>query len=168
MNRVVVIGCPGAGKTYFSRELARKTDLRVIHMDGYFHEEDKDYLNNREAWREKVRELAKDDKWIMEGNYKSDTFDIRFPVADVIIHMDFPRYITVPRVLKRRVQYRNKHREEMPDTWVEKIDPAFFKYVLRYHKADRPDVLRRLKEYPDKRVVTLKSPRAARRYLGSQ
>ena len=32
-QKIIVIGCPGSGKSYFSKELAKKTKLPVIHLD---------------------------------------------------------------------------------------------------------------------------------------
>ena len=33
MKKVLIIGCPGSGKSYFSRELAEATGLPLYHID---------------------------------------------------------------------------------------------------------------------------------------
>ena len=41
MTRILVIGCPGAGKTYFAKKLKEITGLPVIHMDNLYWNKDK-------------------------------------------------------------------------------------------------------------------------------
>ena len=36
MERILVIGCPGAGKSTLSRQLGEKLGLPVIHLDRLF------------------------------------------------------------------------------------------------------------------------------------
>jgi len=164
MERVVIIGCPGAGKTFLSRQIAEKTGLPLIHLDKIFHDKHFDYLNDKQAWLNKVKQLIKGKRWIIEGNYKS-TFGIRLPAADTIIFMDYPRRMTIWRTLKRRVQYHNKVRPEMPEGWKEKIDWQFFKYVLRYQSTERRVVYEMLKEYRKKDVIILTSPNETKQFL---
>ncbi len=166
-KKVVIIGSPGAGKSYLSRELAEKTGLPVVHLDYYFHQQGPDYLNDEVAWRKLVRELVKGDTWIIEGNYKRTTFDIRLPEADTIIHLEYPSYITVTRAIKRRVQYHGKRRPEMPETWKEKLDPEFFRYIINYRRKDLPRVREEIKKYPGRQVITLKNPRQTKKFLRS-
>lgn len=128
MKRVVIIGCPGAGKSTFSRQLAQATNLPLVHLDFYYHDDRFDYQHDKHEWRKLVALLADKERWIIEGNYKS-TFELRFPRADTIIYFDYPRYISVWRTLKRRAQYHNKLRPEMPANWQEKISPEFMKFV---------------------------------------
>lgn len=166
MKRVVVIGCPGAGKTTFSRQLADVTKLPLIHLDFYYHDAKFDYENDKDAWRELVKSLVDKNEWIIEGNYKS-TFELRFPRADTIIYFDYPRRISVWRTLKRRVQYRNTLRLEMPAGWKEKISPKFMKFVWNFNKTERPMIYELIQRQKDKNIVILKSAAETRKYLES-
>ena len=68
MQRALVIGIPGAGKSTFSRALAAKTGLPIIHLDTEFWQPDWE-ITPREQWRVKVAQLLERDAWIMDGNY---------------------------------------------------------------------------------------------------
>ena len=41
MNRIVIIGCPGAGKSTFARKLAAKTGLPLYYLDMIWHRADR-------------------------------------------------------------------------------------------------------------------------------
>jgi hypothetical protein len=89
MRRVLVIGICGAGKSTFSRTLARKTGLPLIHLD-------KEYWKPgwtktpRDLWRARVGELVAGDRWIIDGNY-AGSLDLRLPRADTVVRFDYPR-----------------------------------------------------------------------------
>src|SRR5690348_1173305 len=109
MKRVVVIGSPGAGKTEFSRRLAGATGLPLVHLDLIYHDETKDYKQNRESWLGAVQTEVSRPHWIIDGNYKS-TFDLRLPAADTILFLDYPTHLSLFRAFKRRLQYARKVR----------------------------------------------------------
>ena len=81
--------------------------------------------------------------------------------------MDVPAWLSVWSVLKRRYQYRNKGRSEMPDDWVEKIDPLFFKYVLLFRIKSRKDVTDGIEKHRHDMldIFTFKSRKAAYKWL---
>lgn len=164
MKRIVIVGCPGAGKTTFARKLSEKTKFPVVHLDFYYHQQKYDYYNNREAWIKKVEQLIKQDKWVMDGNYSS-SFIPRFKRADTIIFFDFPRHVSMYGVIKRRIQYRNKLRVEMPSEWKEKANLEFLKYVWNFNKQDRGKVLAALKEASDKDIRIFTNRKQMNEYL---
>ena len=67
MQRVLVIGISGAGKSTFSRALAARTGLPLIHLDTEFWQPDWK-ITPREEWRAKVAELITREAWIMDGS----------------------------------------------------------------------------------------------------
>ncbi len=169
MKKISIIGSPGAGKTTFGRELSEKTSIPIHHLDYYFHQKKHDYQNNKQAWVDRVGQLTAGDSWIIEGNYGS-TYEQRIPKSDTLIFIDVPTWLSVWSVLKRRVQYRNTKRHEMPDDWIEKIDPAFFKYVVLFRLKSRKDVTDGIKKYKhdDLNVLTFKTRKAAYQWLRDQ
>ncbi len=136
MKKISIVGCPGAGKSTFACALAQKTAIPLIHLDYHYHQSEKDYGSNTQAWLAKMAELTSGDSWIIEGNYGS-SYAQRIPKSDTLIFMDMPSWLSVCSVLKRRFEYRNKKRAEMPDEWVEKIDPLFFKFVVLFRIKSR-------------------------------
>lgn len=166
MKRVVIIGCPGAGKTTFARKLTKKLALPLIHLDYYYHQKESDYYNDKGAWIKKVEELIRQPKWIIDGNYSS-SFEQRFARADTILFFDFPRRTSISGVMKRRVYHRNKLREDMPSDWKEKANWEFLRYVWKFRGDSRNTILKALEKHKDKTIHTFKNRAAAEKFLNN-
>ncbi|MFZ1324383.1 MAG: AAA family ATPase [Candidatus Saccharimonadales bacterium] len=165
-KRINIIGPPGSGKTTLARKLAKAYELPIIHMDKIAFSETYYFLEDRPGFIKKIKQEAKAEKWIMEGVYKF-TLDFRVPMADLTIYLDLPPSVYVYRIFKRRVQYRNKIREEMPESWNERIDPGFLKYVLNFSREQSPVIRAELSKYPKDKIVTLRSSRVVKHFLSS-
>lgn len=168
MKRITIVGCPGAGKSTFARELSKKTKIPLHHLDYHYHQKGVDYEDDKKAWLDKLKDLTSGDTWIIEGNYGS-TYEQRIPKSDTLIFMDMPSWLSTWSVLKRRFQYRNKKRDEMPDEWKEKLDPIFLKYVVLFRIKSRKDVVNGIEKYRhnDLNVLHFKTRKAAYRWLDS-
>lgn len=164
MKRVAIIGCPGVGKTTFAIKLAAKTKLPLIHLDYYYHQNEHDYYHDKQAWIKRVELLIAQDKWIMDGNYSS-TFEQRFKRADTIIFIDFPRRMALWGVVKRRIHYRNKQRQEMPSDWKEKANLEFLTYVWNFKRKHRSKQLSALKKARGKDVIVFTKRAQAKEFL---
>jgi adenylate kinase family enzyme len=164
MKRVAVVGAPGTGKSTLARYLADALNLPVIHLDFYHHQKTYDYPNNKEMWIDTVRELIAQDTWIIDGNYGS-TFKERFERADLIIFLDYPRSLYLHGILKRRFQYRNKSRVDMPSDWKEKNDIVFIKYVWHFRTRERHKITNALEGHYNKKVKIFLSRKDAADYI---
>lgn len=100
----------------------------------------------------------------MDGNY-GRTLDIRLKQANVIILLDFSKWITVYQVLKRRVMYQGKSRPDMNEGCPERLDLDFVKWVWSFRKTKLPGIMEKIQLYKDKNVIILKSPKEVRRFL---
>lgn len=167
MNRVVVLGSSGAGKSTFSRQLGALLGLPVIHLDAHFW---------RTGWVEPIRkdwaaqqlDLIQAPRWIMDGNY-GGTLAIRLGVADTIIFIDLPHTLCLWRVLKRRVMYHGRSRPDMPAGCPEAIDWEFIRWTWRYPYDKRPMLLRKLAALrATKQIIELRSTRAVKQFLEKQ
>src|SRR5262245_42711291 len=96
MQRVLVIGISGAGKSTFARELAQRSGLPLIHLDREFWQPGWKITPEPE-WRSKVAALAAREAWIMDGGY-SASLDLRLPRADTVIWFDYPRARCLRRI----------------------------------------------------------------------
>lgn len=104
-------------------------------------------------------------EWIIDGNY-GRTMDIRLREADVIIFLDYPTYISVFRVLKRRIQYHAKTRPDMGEGCTEKLDLHFIKWIWNFRKDKRPELLEKLARYRNKKQVYIfTKPRHLKHFL---
>ena len=146
MRRILNTGSGGAGKTTFANKLSEKTSIPVIHLDFHYHQKNKDYANNKEAWIEKVYSMLDKDSWIIEGNYSS-SYEKRFAKADTFIFLDISTAQTLWSVIKRRYRYRNVRRPEMPEDWEEKLSWEFIRYIYRFKKDSRQKLLNEIEQY---------------------
>lgn len=152
MNRILVLGSPGAGKSTFSRRLGIALGFPVIHLDAHFWEPGWE-IPEREAWVETQRELIdSSDSWIMDGNYGS-TIDVRLRAADTVIVLDCSTYICLYRVLKRWLQYRDRSRPDMAEGCPEKVDVEFLRYIWSFPSEKLAPIERRLDRLDDEKIV---------------
>ena len=161
MKKVIVIGCPGSGKSVFSRTLHEKTDLPLYHLDMIYWREDKTTLS-REELIEKINEIGATDEWIMDGNY-GGTMELRMSLCDTIIVLDFPTDVCLEGIMARR----GTQRPDMP--WVEsdELDGEFIDSVKNYNTNNRPRVLERINQYSDKQTLIFSSREEANAFLES-
>ncbi|WP_282020937.1 DNA topology modulation protein [Planomicrobium okeanokoites] len=166
MKRMALIGSGGSGKSTLARELGKKLNIEVFHLDALLWKPNWQ-PTSKEEQRKIQMELVKKDEWIIDGNYNG-TMDIRLREADTIIFLDFSRVLCTYRALKRMIQYRNRRRPDMAEGVKERFDLNFVKWIWNYPKNIRPVVLKRFEELPnDKVVIILKSPKEARNFLDS-
>ena len=80
-NRIIVLGCPGSGKSTFARALAARTELPLIHLDSVWWRADGSHIS-RDEFDRALSELLAGEKWIMDGDY-SRTYEVRLRAADM-------------------------------------------------------------------------------------
>jgi len=132
MQRVLVIGSPGAGKSTFARALQARTALPLFHMDR---------LSWQPGWIERDRDEARaalaevlaHDRWIIDGNYGS-SLPLRLERADTVVHLDYPTWLCLGRALRRWWTYRGRSRPDMTEGCPERLDPEFLHYVLTFRR----------------------------------
>ena len=106
-KKIVVIGCPGAGKSTFSRKLHNATGIELFHLDSVYWNSDCTHISHEELI-ERQREIFKKDSFIIDGNFKS-TLELRIKQAEVVFWFDLPTEICI-----QGAQNRKGNRPEMP------------------------------------------------------
>jgi adenylate kinase family enzyme len=164
MKKVVLIGSGGSGKSTLSRQLGERLKINVYHLDALFWKPN--WVGVPKDEQRKVQnDLVKKEEWIIDGNY-GGTMDIRLNAADTIIFLDINRGICVYRALKRMMKYRNKTRPDMGEGCEERFELDFFKWIWKYPKTIRPEIIKRLEQFSNvKQVIILKSPKEVRKFL---
>lgn len=123
--------------------------------------------------RERVDEATADGGWAVDGNY-SAVRDILWPRADTLVWLDYPLAIILTRVMRRtmrrlvtREELWNGNREDFRNTFFSR-DSILLWALQTYRKnKQRYAVLTVAPEYVHLRVVHLRSPREAERWLAT-
>ena len=157
-KRVAVIGCPGSGKSTFSRALRDATGLPLYHLDAIYWRDDRTTLP-REEFYPLQREIIARDAWIIDGNYGS-TMEWRVEACDLLVFLDFPTDLCLAGVRARRGQVRS----DIP--WVEDgEDEEFMAFIRGFETESRPKILELIEQHPGKAVLTFTSHAEADEFL---
>ena len=111
MQKVLVIGCSGAGKSTFARRLRDSTGLPLYYLDRLWHKPDRTHIT-REAFDRTLAEWLARPAWIIDGDY-SRTLPQRLAACDTVFFLDYPTEVCLDAIVHRVGQVR----EDMP--WVE-------------------------------------------------
>ena len=158
MKKIIVIGCPGSGKSTFARDLHNKTGIPLYHLDMMYWNADKTTVE-KSVFLERLSCAMEQDAWIIDGNYAS-TMELRMAACDTVIFLDYPREVCLAGIKERR----GKPRGDMP--WVESEEDAeFVEFIKSYGDRQKPKVLELLKRYGDKSIIVFESRAQADEFL---
>lgn len=144
MQRILVLGCSGSGKTTFSRALAGKLNLPFVSLDQLYWQP---------GWREPVEaefttrvvEAASGPAWVMDGNFtRQGGWELRRERADTVVLFDLPRWKCLLGAFHRIATTYGTVRPEMAPGCPERIDPTFLRYVWNFRGTHRPALLAKL------------------------
>lgn len=158
MEKAIVIGCPGSGKSTFSRLLMKKTSLPLFHLDMLQWKEDRTTVSG-EVFQERLDDILNTNQWIIDGNYLS-TMEERMRESDTIFFLDYPLETCLSGVRERI----GKKRSDMP--WVEVTEDAeFMAFIKNFNVDTRPVIQELLEKYSYKRVIIFKDRKQADQFL---
>ena len=158
MNKVIVIGCPGGGKSTFARMLHEKTGLPLYYLDLMYWNADRTTVD-RAVFHERLHATMEKESWIIDGNYAS-TMEMRLAACDTVFFLDYSLEVCLAGIDARR----GKSRPDMP--WVEtEGDEEFIAFIKNYGADSRPKVMELLGRYSDKNIVIFKTRAEADTFL---
>ena len=160
MKKIIVIGCPGSGKSTFSKALHKITGIPLFHLDMMYWNADRTIVE-KPVFLERLANAMQTNAWIIDGNYAS-TMEARLQACDTVIFLDYPLDVCLSGIKERR----RKTRTDMP--WTEnenEEDAAFIDFIKNYNLQSRPTVLNLLSRYEAKEIHVLQSREEAFAFL---
>ncbi|MEP3921051.1 AAA family ATPase [Ascidiaceihabitans sp.] len=135
MNRIMIIGQAGSGKSTLARDIGRRGNLPVVHID---------LIHWKTGWIERtqaektplVLDAIAQDRWVFEGG-NSSTYPQRMARADTLIWLDLPAPLRLRRALWRSVKHYGSNRPDLPKGCPERLDPAFYRWIWRTRHSGR-------------------------------
>ena len=160
MKKIIVIGCPGSGKSTFSAALHKITGIELFHLDMMYWNADKTTVD-KAVFRERLQSAMQNKEWIIDGNYGS-TMEMRFKECDTVFFLDYATDICIDGIRERM----GKPRADMP--WIEtEEDSEFMDFIINYNQESRPKVIDLLDKFSDKKIYIFKNRKQSDNFLNS-
>ena len=159
MQRAIIIGSPGAGKSVFARKLRDASGLPLYYLDRLWHKPDGTNISCEE-FDEKLQEIMGRESWIIDGNYQR-TMDLRLKKCDMVFFLDL-----APEVCLEGARARiGREREDLP--WMEsELDEEFKQQILSFGEKQLPKIYELLEKYrEEKTIVIFRSREEADEYI---
>ena len=163
MERILIIGCGGAGKSTLARQLGEKTGLPVVHLDKLYWRPGWQHVT-REEFDKLLDEVLAQEAWIMDGNFNR-TIQRRLERCNTVIYLDFSRTACLWGVFKRIITTYGVVRPDMGEGCPERFDWDFLKWVWNFNKDKRKKLMNQLAKAENVKVVILKNRRQVKRFL---
>lgn len=159
MNKIIVIGCSGSGKTTFALKLHELSGIPLFHLDAIWHRADRTHIS-RDEFDARLGEILALDRWIIDGNY-SRTLERRLAECDTVILFDLPKEVALSGAIARL----GVKRCDMP--WVDtELDPWLRGEIESFGEKQLPVIYELIEKYKDgKAVYIFKSREDADRLL---
>jgi adenylate kinase family enzyme len=169
MRRVCLIAsASGSGKTTTGRAVANRLGVPFYELDALHHGP-----NWKPATREEllasVEPIVASDAWVIDGTYRGKIGDVVPEAADLVVWLDLPMRVWLPRLLRRTAR-RVLRKEELwngnHERWRDVVHPtnSVVVYALRTHRTTRRTLETELARF---RVARLRSTAEVDRFLRS-
>ena len=163
MERILVIGCPGSGKTRLAKLLAEKLRLPVVHLDNLWWTGTWENVS-REEFDARLEEVLEGDKWIIDGNF-SRTMPLRLQYCDTIVYLDYSRWHCLAGMAQRIIANYGKSRPDMGGNCKERFDPEFVKWIWEYNQLNRVRNYTWLSQAKHAKTIVLKNRKEVKEFL---
>ncbi len=148
MERILVVGVTGAGKSTLAQALSSRLGLPYHEMDALYFNGPNWAINNKV--NEDVSRLTAEPRWIIDSLGYPEVRDLLWARADTVVWLDYPKRVIMPRVLRRSIQRTvtrevlfGGNRETWTD-WLSREHPAW--WAWSQHGARRREVNRRVRD----------------------
>lgn len=159
MKKVVVIStASGNGKTTVGRALAEKLGVSFHELDALHH--GPSWAEpTLEDFRARVEPIVESDAWMIDGAYRGKLGDLVLEGADVVVWLDLPVWVWLPRLVRRTARRVTRHEELWNgnrETLKDVVHPqsSVVLYALGKYRQQRRTYASELARFPLLRLCT--------------
>jgi hypothetical protein len=163
VDRVVVFGCAGSGKTTLAKKLCARTGLTLIERDALG-------VLGSERYRAAITKLIYQPRWVLDGApYYVE--DLVYPVADTVVVLDYPKPVVMWRVLRRTLaaevlrQPAGAHQPQELAAWRDAEHPVRWAWSSHRDRHAEGLALMSRTDLARAEIIRFRRPAAARRWL---
>jgi len=132
LNRILIVGDAGRGKSTFASKISAKLGILHYPTDDFYYEVKFTKVRDRKESIEKIKEIFKNEKWIIEGTTKH-LIEPGLHSADIIIHLKYKYILTQWAILIKR--YFQRENETIEGLYKLMKHVLYKKYHLGYRKG---------------------------------
>ncbi|UQN05318.1 AAA family ATPase [Deinococcus sp. QL22] len=162
IQRVLIVGSPGAGKSTLAKKLATRTGLPLIHLDELYW--NPGWIKVEPAvWQQRLAEALAAERWILDGNF-STTLRERALRADLVVFLMPPRLLCLWRAFWRERLNLRPHARQDGAKWPSRallLDIWQFPPQAQQQRQE-------LTQLPNLKVVVLRSDAEIGAWLAQQ
>jgi adenylate kinase family enzyme len=137
----VVASASGCGKTTVGRAIADRLRVPFVELDALHHGPGWTEASAKEL-QAKVRPIVESHAWVIDGNYRGKLGDLVLERADLVVWLDLPMRVWLPRLLRRtfgRIVHRERlwagNRESLRGAFIGR--DALIPWSLRHYRRRR-------------------------------
>lgn len=160
-KKILVLGCPGSGKSTFAGRLRELTGLPLIHLDNVWWKADRTHIS-REEFDTALERILRGGEWILDGDY-SRTYEVRLRACEAVVFLDYSEEVCMSGIVARV----GKERADIP--WTENtLDAELVQEVREYRSENVPRLRELFRKYSDKEILIFTSREEAGEWLRQQ
>jgi adenylate kinase family enzyme len=168
-RRILIYGVTGSGKTFLAEQVAYRTGLPWHSVDDLTWLPEWVAVPDGEQ-RARIAEICAQEEWVLDSAY-SGWRDIVLARADLIVALDYPRWVSLSRLLRRtagRVRDRRPICNGNVETFRQVIGrDSIIGWHFRSFRRKRERIRRWAKPGGPVEVVRLRTPRQTRSWLAT-
>ncbi len=153
-RRVMILGCPGSGKSTFALALQKATHLPLHHLDKHFYESHW-VERDRDEFLKIQRSIVETDAWIIDGN-SIKSLEMRYAKADLVLYFNYPRWLCYGRIIKR-LWDKNVEIDDRAPACKETIHFKLLRYIWSFEERVSEPLKILKKKYPDTRFIEIRN-----------
>ena len=168
MEKIAIIGSPGAGKTTLANILHQELKIKVYHLDRLFWLPGWERIDGPTRV-DTIQDIVREKQWIIEGTYLRSS-EPRLNAADTIIFLDTHPLKCLWRVIKRHYKDQRHFRRDIPERSTDKLSLFRMWRLLAFPLQDRKKLKQKLdndesNNKETKEIVRLRSQKDLESFL---